>query len=595
MATDTIVHRLIENGRVRPNTPAYFVKSNNVWITTSWHEFVTQVRQAAAALIALGLEPGGGVCILGFNRPEWVIFDLASMLAGGYAAGIYASNSPPDVRYIIEDSESSIILLEDEEQWQKVLQVRDQIAGLKYVIMMKGCHIDDPQVLGWEAFMARGDQIEEELVEQRLAGLKMDQLAALIYTSGTTGPPKGAMLSHHNLAWTADQGIRLFEVTPGDSLLSYLPLSHAAEQMFTIHAAVTGGYQVYFAQYPPQKHLSDNFKEVTPTIVFGVPRVWERFEEGIKATLAKSAGMRTRIAEWALRVGKRASTLKNVGEEPTGLLALQYKLANQLVYSKVKEALGMSRARFCLTGAAPIATEIVEFFNCLDFPFLEIYGQTEVSGPTSINRPGANKIGSVGQAWPGVQVRLADDGEILVKGPNVFMGYYKNPEATASDLVDSWLHTGDLGEFDEQGYLTVIGRKKEIIITSGGLNIAPKNIEAALMKLPLVSQAVCIGEKRRYITSLVTLNRKALAKFAEEHELEGNDLHANPVVIAAVKKSIDEQVNPHLPRAEQVRDFRILSRDFTLEDGEITPTLKIKRQIVYEHFKSEIESMYAGK
>ena len=595
MATDTIPHRLINNGRVRPNAPAYFVKIDSVWTPTSWHEYVTQVRQAAAALIALGLEPGGGVCILGFNRPEWVIFNLASMLAGGYAAGIYASNSPPDVRYIIENTESSIVLLEDQDQWQKVLQVRDQIGGLKHVITMKGCYIDDPQVLDWETFMHKGDQIGEELVEERIAGLRMDQLAALIYTSGTTGPPKGVMLSHHNLAWTADQGVRFFEVTPGDSLLSYLPLSHAAEQMFTIHAAVTGGYQVYFAQYPPQKHLSDNFKEVTPTFVFGAPRVWERFEEGIKATLAKSVGMRTRIAEWALRVGKRVSTLKNVGEEPTGLLALQYKLANQLVYSKVKEALGMSRARFCITGAAPIATEIVEFFNYLDFPFLEIYGQTEVSGPTSINRPGANKIGSVGQAWPGVQVRLADDGEILVKGPNVFMGYYKNPEATASDLVDGWLHTGDLGEFDEQGYLTVIGRKKEIIITSGGLNIAPKNIEAALMKLPLVSQAVCIGDKRRYITAIVTLNAETAAKFAKDNALEGQELHAHPAIIEAVQKGIDEQVNTHLSRAEHVRDFRILSRDFTLEDGEITPLLKIKRKIVYEHFKSEIESMYAGK
>jgi long-chain acyl-CoA synthetase len=365
--------------------------------------------------------------------------------------------------------------------------------------------------------------------------------------------------------------------------------------MFTIHAAVTGGYQVYYAQYPPQKHLNDNFKEVTPTIMFGVPRVWERFAEGINATLTESAGVRARIAKWALSVGKQVSALKNVGEEPTGRLARQYKFANRLVYSKVKEALGMSRARYCLTGAAPIAAEIVEFFNCLDFPLLEIYGQTEVSGPTSINRPGANRIGSVGQAWPGVQIRLADDSEILVKGPNVFIGYYRNPEATASDLVDGWLHTGDLGELDEQGYLTVVGRKKEIIITSGGLNIAPNNIEAALMKLPLVSQAVCIGEKRRYITSLITLNRKAAAKFAAEHALEGNDLHANPVVIAAVKKGIDEAVNPHLARAEQVRDFRILSRDFTLEDGELTPTLKIKRRIVTEHFSAEIESMYADK
>jgi long-chain acyl-CoA synthetase len=593
MATDTIPHRLIENGKILENAPAYFVKSDDTWSPTSWKEFVTDVRQAAAALIALGLEPGGGVCILGFNRPEWVIFNLASMLAGGYAAGIYASNSPSDVRYVIENSESSIVLVENPDQWQKVLQERDQIAELNHVITMRGCSIDDPQVLDWEAFLAKGDQISQEIVDKRLAGLKKDHLAAMIYTSGTTGPPKGAMLSHHNLAWTAKEGIDLFEITPSDAWLSYLPLSHAAEQMFTIHAAVTGGYQVYFAEYPPQKHLNANFREVMPTLMFGVPRVWERFEESIKNTLAKSPGMQRRIADWAVRVGKRVAAQKNVGEEPKGFLALQHKLANRLVYSKVKEALGFSRARYCLTGAAPIAAEIVEFFNCLDLPLLEIYGQTEVSGPTSINRPGANKIGSVGQAWPGVEIRLADDGEILVRGPNVFMGYYKNPEATASDLVDGWLHTGDLGEMDQEGFLTVIGRKKEIIITSGGLNIAPNNIEAALIKLPLVSQAVCIGEKRRYITALVTLNREAVAEFAAENEVEGDDLHANPVVIAAMKKGIDEQVNPNFPRAEQVRDFRILPRDFTVENGELTPTLKIKRRVVNERFSAEIEGMYA--
>lgn len=595
MTPDTILHRLIENGRVRPNAPAYFVKGGSGWNPTSWREFVAQVRQAARALIALGLEPGGCVCLLGFNRPEWVIFDLASMLAGGHAAGIYASNSPSEVQYIIGHSDSIILLLENQDQWQKVDQVRDQIAGLKQVITMKGCYIDDPLVIDWETFMARGDEIGEELVDERLAGIQMEQLATLIYTSGTTGPPKGAMLSHNNLAWTAEQGIRLYDIHPSDSLISYLPLSHAAEQMFTIHAAVTGAFQVYYAEYPPQKHLNDNFKEVAPTIVFGVPRVWERFSEGIKAVLATNTGVRARIAEWALDIGGQVSKLKNTGEEPTGLLAVQYKLANRLVYSRIKEALGMSRAKLCLTGAAHIATEIVEFFHCLDLPLLDIYGQTEVCGPTSVNRPGANKIGTVGQAWPGTQVKLASDREILVKGPNVFMGYYKNTEATATDLVDGWLHSGDLGEFDDEGYLTVIGRKKEIIITSGGLNIAPNNIEAALMNLPLISQAVCIGEKRRYLTALVTLNREVAAKFAEENALDGSELSAHPAVIDAVRKGIDEQVNPHFARAEQVRDFRVLSRDFTIDDGELTPTLKIKRRIINEHFRTEIESMYSAE
>jgi long-chain acyl-CoA synthetase len=595
MDTDTVLHRLFENGCVRPNAPAYYVKSENVWIPTTWREFVTQVRQAARALIALGLDPGGTVCILGFNRPEWTIFNLASMLAGGNSAGIYSTNSPSEVHYVIDNSEASVILVENYKQWQKVHQVRDQLPGLRHVVAMKDSQIDDTSVLDWEAFMTRGDEIGDEQVDERLNGIRMDQLATLIYTSGTTGPPKGVMLSHNNLIWTAERGIELFDVTPSDSVLSYLPLSHIAEQMFTIHTAVAAGYKVYYAQYPPQKHLLSNFREVSPTIVFGVPRVWERYADAIKENLAESTGLRARIAEWAQRVGKQASTLKNRGEAQTAGLALQYSLANRLVYSKLKKALGLLKARYCLSGAAPIAPEIVEFFNNLGVPLMEIYGQSEDCGPTTVNRPGANKIGTVGQAWPGTQVKLAEDGEILVKGPNVFMGYYKNPEATASDLVDGWLHTGDLGQFDEDGFLTVIGRKKEIIITSGGLNIAPKNIEAALVNLSLISQAVCIGDKRRYITAILTLNEEAVEKFVQERSLEGEELHAHPAVIEAVKKGIDEEVNTHFSRAEQVRDFRIISRDFTLKDGELTPTLKIKRRIVTEHFSAEIESMYADK
>ena len=592
MTANTILHRLLENGRVRPNDPAYFVKSDDLWAPTTWQEYVTQVRQAARALIALDLEPGGCVCILGFNRPEWSIFNLASMLAGGHSAGIYASNSPSEVKYVFNHSEAKIILLENEKQWQKVHLVRDQLPRLKHVVVMKDSLIDDPLALDWDSFMTKGDEVGDELLEARLSGLRMDQLATLIYTSGTTGPPKGVMLSHENLVWTAEQGLKLFKITPADSLLSHMPLSHIAEQMFTIHTAVMAGFQVYYAQYPPQKHLNYNFREVSPTIVFTVPRVWERFASGIKAALAESSGIRAVIAERALRVGKQVSTLKNRGLKPSRVLAVRHKLASQLVYKNVKKALGFSRARHCLTGAAPIAPEIVEFFHNLDFPLLEIYGQSEVCGPSTVNRHGANKIGSVGKAWPGTKVKLAEDGEILVKGPNVFMGYYKNPEATANDLVDDWLHTGDIGQFDEEGYLTIIGRKKEIIITSGGLNVAPKNIEASLMNLPLISQAVCIGDNRRYITAVVTLNAEVASKFAKEHVLEERDLHAHPAVIEAVQKGIDEQVNAHLSRGEQVRDFRILSRDFTLEEGELTPTLKIKRRVVNEHYAAEIESMY---
>jgi long-chain acyl-CoA synthetase len=592
MTENTILHKLIENERIRPNHPAYYVKSDGAWVPTTWREYVSQVRQAARALIALGMEPKESVCILGFNRPEWVIMNLASMLAGGHCAGIYATNSPPEVHYVIEDSEARIVLVENEKLWNKIDQVRDQLPRLEHVIMMKDSQVDDPFVLDWESFLTKGDEVNLELVEQRLDGIKLEQLATLIYTSGTTGPPKGVMLSHNNLIWTAESGIELFDIKPTDSVISYLPLSHIAEQMFTVYTSVCSGYQVYFAQYPPQKFLNKNFREVSPTIVFSVPRIWEKFAEGVNDTLAGYKGIKAKLAAWAQHVGKEASTLKNKGSKPTGTLALQHKLADRLVFSQVKKALGLFNARYCLTGAAPIAPEIIEFFNSLDIPLMEIYGQSEDSGPTTVSRPGANRIGKVGQAWPGTKVKLAEDGEILVKGPNVFMGYYNNPSATASDLVDDWLHTGDLGEFDEDGFLTIIGRKKEILITSGGLNIAPKNIEAALMSLSLVSQAVCIGDKRRYITALITLKFEASTKFAQEHGVEVQELHTHPALIAEVKQAIDESVNVHFSRGEHVRNFCILHRDFSLEKGELTPTLKVKRRVVNENFHEEIEAMY---
>jgi long-chain acyl-CoA synthetase len=591
MNETTVLHRLFENERIRPNLPAYYTKTDDIWNPTTWKEYAAQVRQASKALTSLGFEPGDCMCILGFNRPEWAILCLSSMLAGGHSAGIYATNSPPEIQYIVENSEANFILIENEKQWDKVRKVREELPGLKHVVMMRGVQIDDPQVLNWESFMASGDGIADDIIEERLNGIKLDQLATLIYTSGTTGPPKGVMLSHKNLIWTAQSGIKLFDIAPSDSLLSYLPLSHIAEQLFSIHIPVTAGYQVYFAQYPPQKHLNSNFREVSPSLVFAVPRVWERFADGVQTRLAELGGFREWIAKWALRIGKQVSALKNEGIAPTGWLALQHSLADRLVFSSAKKALGLFNARHCFSGAAPIAPEIVEFFNSLDVPLMEIYGQSEALG-TTLSRPGANRIGKVGQAWPGVEVKLAEDREIMVKGPNVFLGYYNNPSATSKELVDGWLHTGDLGQFDEEGFLTIIGRKKEIFITSGGLNIAPKNIESALVQIPLVSNAVCIGDKRRYITALVTLNTEAMERFCQEKALDGDDLHAHPEVIEEVQLRIEENVNSHFSRAEQVRDFRILPRDFSLKDGELTPTLKLKRRVINEHFHDEIESMY---
>lgn len=592
MSTDTILHRLQNNAKIRPNAPAYYERLNGAWVPTSWKEFNTQVWQAAKSLKALGVEEGQIVTILGFNRPEWVIMDLAAMLLGGAAAGIYTTNSPSECKYIIEHSECPVTLVENQMQWDKINQTRDDIPTLKYTVLMKGTEIDDDATLGWDAFIAKGKDIPDSQIEESLNSLRYDQLATLIYTSGTTGPPKGVMLSHENLAATAKNSGKVLQLGPEDRLLSYLPLSHIAEQMFSIHSAITFGYQLYYAQYSPQDHLNNNLKEVKPTILFGVPRIWERFHAAVSANLSQSTGIKAKIAEWAMDVGGKVTDLRNKGKEVPGSLALQHKIADRLVFSKVKEALGFEEAKYGITGAAPIAKEILEFFARLDIPILEVYGQSEGTGPTTINRPGATKYGTVGQAWPGSDVRLADDDEIIMKGPNVFMGYYRNEEATKSDLVDGWLQSGDLGKFDQEGFLSIIGRKKEIIITSGGKNIAPKNIEAALKNIELVSQAVVIGEKRRFLTALLTLEPEAAEAFAAANGLSGQEIHNHPKLIEKLQKEIDEKVNSLFARVEHVRKFNVLPRDFTVEDGELTPTLKIKRRIVNENFANEIEEMY---
>jgi len=592
MTADTIIHRLHENGRIRPNAPAYFEKVGDAWVPTSWHEYVDQVRQAGRALMALGLEPGGTVGILGFNRSEWSIMLLAAMAVNGAGSGIYTTNSPPEVQYIVDHAENSVLVLENEEQWAKINEVRGQLPKLRHVIMMRGTQIDDPLVMSWETFLAKGDETEESALDERISAIDLADLAALIYTSGTTGPPKGVMLSHDTLAFTALNALDLFNLTANERLVSYLPLSHIAEQMFTVHGGATAGYAVYYAESITA--LPDNLKEVQPTVFFGVPRVWERFYNGVVESMAETTGAKAKIASWAMGVGRRVSALRNQGEEPTGLLAAQYKLADRLVFSKVKPLLGLGEIRMAAVGAAPVNQEILEFFSGLDITIWEEYGQSEGCGPTTWNRPGATKFGTTGQAFPDVQVKLAPDGEILAKGRIVFMGYLKEPAATEETLIDGWLHSGDLGKFDEDGFLTIVGRKKEIIITSGGKNIAPKNIEAALKSIDLVAEAVVIGERRKFLSALITLEPETLQQFAEKNNLEGQELHTHPLVIAEIQRGIDEEVNPKFARVENIRKFSILPRNFTVEDGELTPTLKIKRRIVNEHFSQDIDSMYAG-
>jgi long-chain acyl-CoA synthetase len=579
MAAESIPHRFFATAERRPYEPAYHVRRDGAWVPTNWKTYADEVRRAARALIALGFEPGNKVTILGFNRPEWTIFNMAAMAAGGVSAGIYTTCSAEEVQYIVDHSESLVTLVENADQWEKIRRMRDRLPRLRHVVLMKGASVDDPMVLGWEQFLAKGDGVDDSRVDGRMDALEPDGLATLIYTSGTTGPPKGVMLSNRNLVWTAETMNQLSDLRPGDCALSYLPLSHIAEQMMTIHGPATTGAAIYFAE--SIEKVPDNLKEVQPTAFFGVPRIWEKFHAGVSAKLAAATGAKKRLIAWTRRVCTRVNELRNRGREPGPLLLMQYKLADKLVLSKLKPALGLGRARLCVSGAAPVAREILEFFASLDIVIHEVYGQSEDNGPTSFNTRGANRFGTVGKPIPGIEVKIAADDEILVKGPNVFLGYYKEPEATAECLKDGWLYSGDLGKLDADGYLSITGRKKEIIITAGGKNIAPKNIEAALKNHDLISEAVVIGDRRKFLSVLVTLDEEQAKK------LDGNGAAA-----AAVQRAIDE-VNQTLAKVEQIKKFTILPRPLTIEHGELTPTLKVKRKIVHKNFSSEIEAMYA--
>lgn len=588
---DTIPARLQEAGRARGSAPAYYEKIEGSWETTSWSDFAAQVRQATRALCSLGFKPGHTVCILGFNRPEWVIMDVAAMTGGGAPAGIYTTCSPPEVAYIVNHSEAQIVLLENEGQWKKVEEKLTDLPHLKHVVMMRpSARIDHPMVMSWEQFLGKAKETPDTTVEERLKGLKPEDLATLIYTSGTTGPPKAVMLSHHNLTWTADVAVQIVSLGQDDCSVSYLPLSHIAEQMFTIHAPITARGSIWYAE--SMEKLKENLVEAQPTVIFGVPRVWEKIHAGLSARLREATGVKAAMVSWARGVATRVDDLRASNNEPGMLLNLQYSIASKLVFSKIKAALGLNRARVMVSGAAPIGKDVLDFFSSLDLPICEVYGQSEDCGPTSFNLPKRRKSGSVGPALPGVEIRLAADEEIQVKGPNVFLGYYKDAQATAETLQDGWLLSGDLGKFDNEGFLYITGRKKEIIITAGGKNIAPKNIEAALKRSPLVAEAVVVGDRRPYLIALICLEPDALAKFVAENGISG-DPYSDPKVNAALQKAV-EACNAEFARVEHVRKFAVLPRLLTEAAGELTPTQKIKRKIVHKNWADAIEGLYGS-
>jgi long-chain acyl-CoA synthetase len=597
---DTIVRRLFLQAANRPDTPAYYVRepgAQGVWRATTWADYAAIVRRAACALIHLGVEAGDTTCILGFNSAPWVIFDLATMAVGGAPAGIYTTSSGTEVRYIVGHANAKVILVENLHQLAKVKQEWSELPSLTHVVLMTDAHASevaaakDPRILQWSEFLALGDKVPAAEVDCRVAALEPSGLATLIYTSGTTGPPKGVMLSHRNLTWTASAARGVVDLSPRDCVLSYLPLSHIAEQMFSIHGPISAGLAVYFAE--SLERVPENLKEVQPTVFFGVPRIWEKFYAGVQAKLKDLKGAKRQLFRWASQVAGEVYAHKNRGEAVPPVVELQFRLADRLMFQKIKTALGMGRARICVSGAAPVAKEILEFFQSINLPIYEVYGQSEGAGPTSFCLPNRNKPGTVGPAIPGVEVRIADDEEILVRGPNVFMGYFRDGEATQSALVNGWLHSGDLGRFDGDGFLCITGRKKDILITAGGKNIAPKNIESSLKNHAMIAEVQVIGDRRKYLTALVWLDEEAAGRFAKERGLDAaTPLGQHPAVIEAVQAAFDA-VNAELAQVEKIKKFTILPGAPTIEGGELTPSLKLKRNVVTKLHEAAIEAMYS--
>jgi long-chain acyl-CoA synthetase len=542
--------------------PAYLVDEGDGWRAVSGEEAATAVDELAHGLLALGIRKGDAFAILGSTRLEWALFDFALGLIGAVGAPIYMNSSPKDCAYVLEHSDAVGVLCENEEQ-------RAKVDGVELAHVFTFADLEELRARGREHAALHPDAVVEAA-----AAIQEDDLFTFIYTSGTTGPPKACMISHLNYYEMADKARQVEDFTVTDDvMLLYLPLAHNFGRLMHLLSPHVG-YTLAFC--PDPYAVVEALPQVRPTILPSVPRVYEKIHTGVTTKFAEASRVKRRLIAWALAVGREASRLRQEGRELPRGLAAKHRLADRLVYAKVKDRLG-GRIRVCVSGGAPLAKEIIEFFHTLDVLVLEGYGLTECTTAATVNRPTRFRFGTVGLALPGVELRIADDGEILIKTDTIFQGYYKDPQATAEVLPgDGWLRSGDLGTVDPDGFLTVTDRKKDILVTAGGKNVAPQNLENALKTHPVISQALIVGDRRPYVAALITLSEDASEGGARER----------------VQQIVD-QVNHDLSRFEHIKRFVILPRDFTAEDGEVTPTLKLKRRVCEEHFAAEIESLYS--
>jgi long-chain acyl-CoA synthetase len=535
------------------------------------------------------------VAIWSRSRPEFLIASAATMLARACTAPLYQTLSAAEAGYVLGHSAAPIAVVENAEFLAKMLTERDRLPALRCVVLIEGAAPpgDGGFVVSWADALQRGvdalPQLSAEL-ERRSDSVQSADIATLVYTSGTTGPPKAVMATHANLIAAINALGPVVELSAEDRVISYLPLAHILERLNSEVRLYSAGNALWFAASIAD--MPDQVRDLRPTCFVGVPRVWEKMAATIHEAIEALPSKRRRLARWAITVGEQAVDRGQRGERPTRVQRLRHRVADRLVLQRIREETGLDQARTLITGAAPISVSVLRFFHAIGLEVLEGYGMSENMTVTTVNRRGRARLGTVGQALEGVEIRIAGDGEICMRGDVVFAGYYRDPAATAETLVDGWLHTGDIGELDADGYLRITDRKKDLIITAGGKNVSPSNIEDAL-RSELIANPVVIGDRRPFIVALLTLDASGLATFARRHALRGDagELIRHPAVLDAVRQRV-ETVNHDLANVERVRRWLVLPGEFSV-GAELTPTFKVRRKVVAERFAAEIESLYA--
>jgi long-chain acyl-CoA synthetase len=557
----------------------------------SWGEFYGQVRELARALLASGLQRGDKVCIVSYSCYRWVLVDLAVQSIGACTVGVYQSLLAKDVGYIVNHSDAVLVFAQNEEQLAKLRAQRAQIPHVQRAVLFEGMPPDDGWACSFEQFVAQGGAVPDPALDERIAVVEPGDPAAIVYTSGTTGVPKGAVLTHDNLAFTAQSVLASAEINPDDEALLFLPLAHVFART-CVFTALCAGASTTFAR--SLETLAEDFRIARPHWFPSVPRVYEKVYAKIISGAEAKGGSALRIFRWACRVGERVSEHK-LAKRPVPLGdRTRYRLATRLVFRKVKAALG-GRVRWCISGAAPLNPAIGRFFHAAGVLILEGIGMTENTSFSNVNRVDDYRFGWVGPPGPGIEQRIAEDGEVLFRGRNVMREYYKMPEDTAATITDGWLHTGDLGEIDEAGFLRITGRKKDLIITAGGKNIAPAPIEGLLASSRYIGQACVVGDRHRHLTALITLDTPAVQAYAQAHGIDAAvaELCREPRIIELIRSEIEER-NKDLPSFETIKDFRVVE-EFTIDNDLLTPTMKVKRQGAMQRFASLIDEMYVGE